>query len=199
MITKINHLTPIEFCRRNKYGYQIWLFECDCKNKTRKEILLSSVKSGHTKSCGCLCNKDKIVHGLAEKHRLYKIWKNIKTRCYNKNCVQYKDYGKRDITICEEWKRDFKVFYDWALENGYQDDLTIDRIDNNKGYFPKNCRWITIQEQQKHKRNSKYFTFNGKTQNISEWEKELGFKKDILKSRIRRGWSIEKTLTTPVK
>lgn len=198
MITKINHLTPIEFCRRNKYGYQIWLFECDCKNKTRKEILLSSVKSGHTKSCGCLHNKDKIIHGLAEKHRLYTTWKNIKQRCYNNNCKQYKNYGGRGIIMCDEWKSDFQKFYDWAIMNGYKNDLTIDRIDNNKFYESTNCRWITIQEQQQSKRNTKSITFNGKSQNISQWEIELCFKKNVLKSRLRRGWSVEKALTTPI-
>lgn len=84
-------------------------------------------------------------HGLSET-RLYKIWSNMKQRCYNENATSYNYYGEKGITICEEWLYDFQIFHDWAMENGYQDELTIDRIDSDKGYCPENCRWITLDE-----------------------------------------------------
>lgn len=133
------------------------------------------------------------LHGLRNS-RLYRIWTNIKTRCYNAKDPHYSRWGGRGIVMCDEWKDDFKSFYDWAMSNGYSDDLTIDRIDNDGNYEPSNCRWVTAKEQSKNKRNVRFITYNGKTQTIPEWTKELGLGKETIRERLKRGWSDEEAL-----
>ena len=121
--------------------------------------------------------------------RLYSIYRNIMTRCYNSNTTNYKRYGGRGITMCDEWKDNFQTFYDWAMSHGYSDDLTIDRIDNNGNYEPSNCRWITVKEQNRNKRNVKFITYGGKTQTIPEWTKELHLGKETIRERLKRGYT----------
>jgi hypothetical protein len=119
-------------------------------------VMARALISGDTKSCGCL--QKEIAKATFTRHgkwssRLHVIWSSMKTRCYNQKHSKCKYYGGRGISICDEWLRDFQAFFDWAMANGYRDDLTIDRIDVNGKYCPDNCRWITIAEQQKNKRN----------------------------------------------
>lgn len=126
-----------------------WLCKCDCDNLI--SIFSSDLNRGHTKSCGCLrkellTNKN-FKHGDAKEDlRLYKIWRNMKTRCYNQNNKSYKRYGNRGIIVYKPWKNDYVVFKSWALNHGYEDSLTIDRIDNDGNYEPNNCQWITKSE-----------------------------------------------------
>ena len=123
----------------------------------------------------------------------------MKDRCYNKNSKIYRFYGERGITICDEWLHDFQTFYDWAIENGYSDNLTIDRINSFGNYEPNNCRWITLSDQQRNRRNNRYFTYNGETKTLSQWAAEYGFKWEQLRDRIDKlGWSFEKAISTPV-
>ena len=141
------------------------MFKCICDCGTIKDIGASNLKSGGTKSCGCL-DKEVLIkrntkHGAKKdgiSERLYRIWKGMKTRCYYKKGSDFKHYGGRGITICDEWKNDYSVFRDWALANRYDDSLSIDRIDNDKGYSPKNCRWATqsqqVLNQRRHKRGT---------------------------------------------
>ena len=153
--------------RIDKNGCAInrWLCKCDCGNE--KIVLQASLISGRSKSCGCL-NKD-IVSKMWNKHGLsnvgsglYSVWNGIKYRCYCKSSHDYPNYGGRGITICEEWKNDFKAFHDWAIANGYKEEktdkginiLTIDRIDVNGNYEPSNCRFVTNEVQAKNKRNT---------------------------------------------
>lgn len=126
--------------------------------------------------------------------RIYKLYQNVKQRCYNKNNTNYQDYGGRGITICDEWLKDFMTFYNWAMSNGYNDNLTIDRIDNNKGYSPDNCRWVTRKQQVLNRRNNLYITYQGKTLTVSQWAEVLNIRYNTLVTRNRRGWSIDDIL-----
>ena len=137
--------------KKSRYG----LYKCGFCG-TEAKIVMAQVKRGHTKSCGCY-GKQNAKNGTNKKHnlcntRIYGIWKAIKGRVLNPKYKTYKYYGGRGITICDEWKNDFKSFYGWAMSNGYSDELTIDRIDNDGNYEPNNCRWVTKNIQNRHKR-----------------------------------------------
>ena len=122
--------------------------------------------------------------------RLYQIWASMKNRCQSKKSVGYPSYGGRGITVCEEWQN-FENFQKWAHLSGYNESLTIDRIDNNKGYSPANCRWATYKEQARNRRNS--HVVNGKC--ISQWAEDLGIHEDTIRWRLKNNWPIEKALT----
>lgn len=133
--------------------YTAWICKCDCGNTTSTDGY--QLRKGITKSCGCyhaeLCGDQHRKHGGCGT-RLYRIYYKMRERCYRATNDNYKYYGGRGITICKEWLDSFKKFSEWALSHGYSENLTIDRIDVNGNYEPGNCRWITIQEQQKNKR-----------------------------------------------
>ena len=116
--------------------------------------------------------------------RLYRIWKNMKARCYRKSAREYGNYGGRGISICEEWKDDFLSFRKWALSNGYKESLTIDRIDVNKDYKPSNCRWITNKEQQNNRRDNRIYEYDGKSLTLSQWSELLGMNYNEQMDRI---------------
>lgn len=172
-----------------------WLCVCDRGNLT--EVTLNNLQRHHTQSCGCYRKytsiESNITHGKRNT-RLYNTWAHMKQRCYNKNNKRYNDYGGRSIKVCDEWKDDFQAFYDWAMNNGYKDNLTIDRIDVNGSYSPDNCRWITNDEQQRNKRNTKYVTYKGVTKSLTDWCESLGLNYDNVKQRLYHGWTIEKSL-----
>lgn len=118
----------------------------------------------------------------------------MKTRCYNKDNPDYKDYGGRGITICDEWLNDFMAFYYWSINNGYKDNLTIDRIDNNKGYSPDNCRWVDVKTQTNNTRRNVLLSYNGKTQSMAQWAKELNISYNTIICRHRKGYTDEECL-----
>lgn len=189
---------------RDKNRKVLWLCKCDCGNKT--VVPVGNLISGNTKSCGCL-KIDQLIarstkHGLSrvdgKAPRLYQVWKHMRQRCRNPNFKDYKNYGARDIKICPAWNADYENFHNWALANGYRSDLTIERIDNNLGYSPQNCRWATRKEQSRNARSNRHIWFNGKDKIAAEWAETLGIKYSTLNMRLRRGWSIERALTEPV-
>lgn len=153
---KLGELTYLGPAEHDGYFHKQGYFKCFCG----KEFIASMyrVKTGGTKSCGCyhkhIVKKTMTTHGLADVHPLYSIWMGMKNRCRNKNGERYKDYGGRGIVVCNEWK-DFTVFKKWADENGYSEELTIDRANNDKGYSPDNCRWVTQQIQTINRRTPK--------------------------------------------
>lgn len=183
----------------------MWKCRCDCGNIIKVDGY--NLRKRITQSCGCLSNDMKSIrattHGLSNK-RLYGVWQNIINRCTNPKSQEYRYYGERGITICDEWRNDFKVFYDWAMANGYDEtapkgQCTIDRIDNNKGYFPDNCHWISTKMNCRNTRKNRIVEFNGEKHTLSEWSEIIHIPSNTLTERLKRGWSIEKTLTTPAK
>lgn len=187
-----------------RYGYKgkaiTWRCKCDCGGE--KIVVGYSLRSGNTQSCGCI-HREQLVernttHGICGQ-RLYNIWGLMVQRCYNSKTPNYHCYGGKGVGMCDEWRYDFKSFYNWAIAHGYKDNLTIDRTDNSKGYSPDNCRWITMKEQANNRSTNRWIEFNGERHTLSEWSDILCINADTLASRIRRGWSIEKTLTERIK
>jgi hypothetical protein len=141
---RVGRLVAIKRIGFNKYNQSVWECKCDCGNYTN--VSIGQITSGGTLSCGCLHKEtfNRITHNES-KTRLYRIWCGMRERCYYNKSNVYKWYGAKGISICDEWHK-FENFRDWAMANGYKDDLTIDRIDSNKNYEPSNCRWITRSE-----------------------------------------------------
>ena len=132
-----------------------------------------------------------------ERKRLKSIYNGMRLRCYNENNVNYKYYGGKGVTICDEWLLSFENFFDWAINNGYNENLTIDRIDSEKEYSPDNCKWSTKKEQAYNRSMSVKLTLNGRTMYMTEWAEELEIDKKILSWRYNNGWSDEEILTRP--
>ena len=130
-----------------------------------------------------------------ERKRLKSIYNGMRLRCYNENNVNYKYYGGKGVTICDEWLLSFENFFDWAINNGYNENLTIDRIDSEKEYSPDNCKWSTKKEQAYNRSMSVKLTLNGRTMYMTEWSEELGIDKKTLSWRYRNGWSDEEILS----
>lgn len=164
------------------------LFKCDCGSI--KEIRMSSVLGGQTQSCGCFLSselsKRNTKHGLSG-HPLYIKWLSIKNRCYIKSNLEYKNYGGRGISVCDEWVNDFKSFFDWSINNGYSKNLTIDRIDVNSNYSPANCRYIPMNEQFNNRTDSFFITIGMDKKTITEWSKISGNTVSCIRNRIING------------
>ena len=193
---RFDRLTVISRENNATRGRTRWLCKCDCGKYI--VVLGDSLRSGNTKSCGCL-NIDKIIerntsHGKKDT-KIYNTWKNMKQRCYNSKNKSYKDYGKREIGICKEWKDNFQLFYEWSIQNGYDEKLTIDRIDNNKDYSPNNCRWVNRKVQNNNTRRNHYIEYNGKQFTLAQLAREYNINYDTLRRRINNyGWNIEKAV-----
>lgn len=200
-MSKLNDITNKRFGRltalyilHNHHKKRVhWLCVCDCGNL--KEVASNNLLTGVIKSCGCLRKAGTNIIHKKSNSRIYKIYHGIKDRCYNKNAPQYKDYGGRGIKVCDEWLHDFQAFYSWSMKHGYNDTLTIDRINNNKGYSPNNCRWVDMTTQVRNRRNTKYITYKGETKPLKEWCEILNLNYKTVNSRITKlHWSIENAL-----
>lgn len=193
---KFGRLTVIREAER-QYGHRYILCRCDCGNE--KTINLNSLIKGMSNSCGCyrkefIANRN-YKHGHTYRadgvERLYRIWQGMKRRCYDADDPGYNNYGARGITICDEWIDDYSTFREWANNNGYSNELTIDRIDNDKGYSPDNCRWATVKEQSNNTRHNHRVTYCGETHTLSEWGDILGISDDLIGQRLRKGLPLE--------
>lgn len=197
---RFGRLTVIKKAGPAKDGHMTWLCKCDCGKETVAKG--SYIRRGITMSCGCL-NKE-INSAKAKKHgmtstRLYNEWKGMKYRCYNPRSANYPNYGGRGITVCPEWRDSFEAFRDWALANGYRDDLTLDRRDNDGPYSPENCRWISLKDQQSNRRTNRTIIYNGQRKTMKQWAEDRDIPYNTLRQRLNKGWELEKALNTPVR
>ena len=199
---RFGRLVVIKDTGKRKNRQKIWLCKCDCGNK--KEVPTCYLTSGDTKSCGCYRKECEIknlsqfwgkpkTHGLS-KTRIYQIWADMKDRCNNKNNSAYKDYGGRGIKVCKKWLTDFTSFHTWAIDNGYSDNLTIDRINVDGNYEPNNCRWSNWQEQANNRRTSRKIIIYGEIKTAYEFEKQYGIKAPLLVDRYDKGYRDDKLI-----
>lgn len=191
-------LTVLEKSSQDKHGHTHWVCVCVC-GKT-KIIDGGALKRGLTLSCGCLGDEKRktssLRHGAANT-KLAWIRTSMIQRCTNPKSVSYKYYGGRGISVCEDWSNNPTSFYVWAYSNGYKDGLSIDRIDNDGNYEPRNCRWVPKKDQVLNTRKVKFLSYKGETLHISEWARRFGLTSSIISGRLKRGWSIKETLEFP--
>ena len=198
---RFGRLTAEYPCGHTKQGSIIWRCKCDCGNETAVVGVL--LTRGATTSCGCyareVSSKVHTQHGLSNT-KLYRIWAGMKSRCRDKTGNHFKTYAARGIAVCDEWENNFSDFYIWALANGYQDGLTIDRIDNGRGYSPANCRWVTEKAQHGNTRNNVMVSYRGENVKLIALSEITGIGLETLRDRIvRRGWDVERAVSQPVK
>ncbi|WP_195989570.1 hypothetical protein [Clostridium sp. D53t1_180928_C8] len=201
---RFGKLVVIEFSHTTN-GYTYWNCICDCGTEiTIKGSYLTS-KTKATKSCGCLV-KEKVAKNLPEKRntshkmsgtKFYGVWNSMVMRCHNPNSSSYSRYGEKGITVSNEW-RVFQNFYN-DMHSTYKEGLTIDRIDNTKGYSKENCRWVTMKVQGNNKSTNHNLNYKGKTYSLAEASEKFNIPYNVLKRRIYLGWSIEKALTAKVR
>lgn len=192
---KFGRLTVVGLIIHNERPYWNCLCDCGAYKPNRTKILMT----GKVVSCGCL--RAELVGNRSRKHgltstRAHKAWCGMMDRCYNIHGKYYENYGGRGITVCERWGKFENFFADMGQP---PDGLSLDRIDNNLGYEPKNCRWSTAKEQSRNRRYNRVISFNGESGCIGYWSERLGFKRGALLARIRAGWSIENALTKPIR
>lgn len=208
---KFGKLTVIERAEDHiqKGGFPKAMWRCVCECGKEKIVYGQALRSGKVIDCGCgsfarmsaISAARATTHG-GSKTRLYRIWRAMRERCESSTSKNFKGYGSRGIKVCDDWKR-FEVFRAWALANGYDETAkrgvtTLDRIDVNGNYNPRNCRFVNQAAQNRNKRSNFYIEYNGRTQCISDWAKEVGVKRLTLRNRLKSGWSIKDALFTPV-
>lgn len=190
---RFGKLTVVERAGRDKDGRFLWKCACDCGGV--KYTITANLNSGRVRSCGCLHYEEaskrmkemRARKGKRDK-RLSTIWLNMKARCFNPKNAGYKNYGERGITVCDEWKESFENFYNWAINNGYEKTLSIDRIDPNGNYEPSNCRWTTMKVQQNNRTNNHIEEMNGESHTIAEWIEILNITKKKMDYLLSKGY-----------
>ena len=197
-VMKLDHIKT-KIYRGWKRNIEYYLVKCDCGNE--RIIEKTKLTLNRQISCGCIgkinIKKAATKHGQY-KTRLNRIWAGMKTRCNNVNATEYKNYGGRGIKVCDEWQ-DFEHFYNWAINNGYRDDLTIDRIDVNGNYCLDNCKRSRNNEHSNNRRDTIFITYNNETHCLTEWAEILGFNYSVLFERLKRGFEIERAFTQPLQ
>ena len=200
------NIEVLEITNKKKKGYVVYKCKCNQCGRIFEDSLvyyrLRAKKGIKNITCGCYDRRHNHLYknGLSNTKLCYTYF-NMKSRCYNPNNTAYKHYGGRGIKICDEWldkENGFLNFYNWAMQNDYKEDLTLDRIDVNGNYEPLNCRWITLKEQADNKTNTIKIQYNGITKNLTEWAREYKIPIVTLRTRISRGWDLEKALTEKV-
>lgn len=187
---KFGRLEVVEFVgRKNNSSW----FRCVCECGGETTTTSNNLMRGHTVSCGCV-NIEKFIersfkHGISGEHPLFISWIGMRNRCSYKKHNRYKHYGGKGIKVCDEWKDDFKAFYDWALENGWQEGLSIERKENELDYCPSNCKFATIQEQSRNRTSNVNLTYNGETKCVTDWAKEVKSHAQTISKRVKRGWT----------
>jgi hypothetical protein len=177
----------------DKKGNKVAKWECDCDCGRKANVTTNNLKFGHSKTCGC---SFRTKNGLG-KSRINKIYSGMLDRCYNEKNKRFDYYGERGIKVCVEWQGEdgFLNFYNWAMNNGYKDNLTLDRKDVNGNYEPSNCRWATMKEQGNNKTTSVYIEVNGEKRTASQWEEITGVKAATIYIRYRKGYQGEDLIT----
>lgn len=183
--------------RYDRRGSAIKMWHCVCRCGTEKDVRDSEIRRNGSLSCGCYNREVSSTHHSSKTH-LYEIWHGMRQRCNNPESKDAANYYNRNIRVCDEWNNNFESFQQWALANGYSDDLTIDRIDVNGNYSPDNCRWATPSQQARNTRFNHFLEFNGKRQTIADWADELGMDYYTLAKRVEKQWPVERALTQPV-
>lgn len=178
---------------RDKHKKVVWKCLCDCGNFT--EVNTKNIRTGNTASCGCLKTEKTTIHGMTNS-RAFSTWSGMRTRCLNKNSDSYSKYGARGIKIDKAWNTFIGFYKDMGDP---PDGMSLDRIDNDKGYSKENCRWATPYTQAVNRKSTRFITYNKITKSISDWARATGIRIDTLHYRFASGWSIQKALTTPVK
>ncbi|MBD2201542.1 hypothetical protein H6G33_09305 [Calothrix sp. FACHB-1219] len=190
-------LTVIKQIGFNKDRRALWLCKCSCGNETT--VTGKALRAGTTRSCGCLIVRngvEKTKHGMTDTKE-WNVWRGMMKRCYQPTQDKYPLYGGKGIIVCERWHT-FQNFYEDM--GNVPEGMTIDRIDSSKNYEPENCRWVDIYVQNNNRGDYNVrWSYKGKDQTVSEWARELGCNNTTLFERQRRGWSIEKILSTPTK
>ena len=183
----------------DRHGNSRWNVKCNCGKQ--KVVISHALLSGAIVSCGCYNREVRLAKQTkhkSSKTRLFRIWQYMKGRCYNKKNTAYSYYGGRGIIVCEEWKESFETFQEWAFTNGYNETLTLDRINPDKNYSPDNCRWVDRKTQMRNRRNTLNFTINGVTKDLATWCEEYNVPYERTRHRVvNRGWDIVSALTTP--
>ena len=199
---RFGRLTVIErsdIIKRSGKRETAFLCKCGCGKEC--VVMAYNLKNGHTQSCSCLSLKKRVAARTTHHEtgtRLYQIWFHMKRRTTNVNDREYSYYGGRGITICDEWLS-YEPFRDWALQNGYSAELSIDRIDNNKGYCPENCRWTTQKVQSNNTRKNRIIECDGTSHTLAEWGDITGINATTIAYRIKKGMTVRDALFTPVR
>lgn len=182
---RFGKLTVIEKIGLSNHMELLWKCKCDCGN----EVIVNSysLRKGTTRSCGCLCFESRGNHLLPNWNKIHYARTNMLTRCYNEKYSLYHRYGGRGISVCEEWKNDSMAFYDWSIRNGFSEELTLDRVNNDGNYDPHNCRWVTMQVQSNNRHTNRILTRDGESHTMAEWSRILNTSYSKIQTHIYSG------------